>query len=102
MVGAGFIFFFLVALVLFLFIWPFSRGFMTLLVAWGLGLIITIAIKMVIVKNCRKRFYAGFYRTNPNAANLATLALECWFIGKIFSFVNDVFTLKLFTHSTLL
>lgn len=52
-----------------------------LLVAWALGLIITIVIKMVLVKTCRKRFYAGFYRTNPNAANLAILALECWFIG---------------------
>lgn len=54
---------------------------MVLLVAWAIGLCITIVLKMILVKNCRRRFYAGFYRTNPNAANLSTLALECWFIG---------------------
>jgi hypothetical protein len=81
MVGAGFIWFALIGLVLFLFIWPFSRNFMVLLVAWGLGLLITIVAKMVLVKTCRRKFYAGFYRTNPNAANLAILALECWYIG---------------------
>lgn len=140
MIGAGFIFFALIGLVLFLFIWPFSRDFMVrdacgweyaqlmfdnalqhahsllfvfqvLLVAWGLGLTITIVLKMVLVKTCRKKFYAGFYRTNPNAANLAILALECWFIGmggggKILAVVHSVviccfhfvFTLFLFSH----
>lgn len=59
----------------------FASTLQVLLVAWGLGLTITIVLKMVLVKTCRKKFYAGFYRTNPNAANLAILALECWFIG---------------------
>jgi hypothetical protein len=81
MIGAALLFFFLIGLVIFLFIWPFSRSFMLLLTAWGLGLLITIILKMILVKYCRKRNYAGFYRTNPMGANLVALALECWFIG---------------------
>jgi hypothetical protein len=54
---------------------------MLLLVAWLLGLVITIVLKQTLVRSCRKRNYAGFYRTNPRAANLTSLALECWFIG---------------------
>lgn len=34
MVGAGSLFFFVVSFVLFLFIWPFSRDLMILIVAW--------------------------------------------------------------------
>jgi hypothetical protein len=81
MIGAAGLFFFIIALVIFLFVWNFSRDFMIMLMAWALGLIITIVLKMVVVKSCRKRHYAGFYRTNPKGANLAVLALECWFIG---------------------
>ena len=54
---------------------------MVLLMAWALGLMITIVLKQILVKFCRKRHYAGFYRTNPMGANLTVLALECWFIG---------------------
>lgn len=51
------------------------------LLGWVLGLAITILVKQVLVRWCRTCFYAGFYRTNPMAANLTALALECWFIG---------------------
>jgi hypothetical protein len=81
MIGSAVLFFFIIALVIFLFVWNFSRDFMILLMAWALGLIITIVLKMFVVKYCRRRHYAGFYRTNPRGANLAVLALECWFIG---------------------
>jgi hypothetical protein len=81
MIGAAFLYFFIVGLVIFLFIWPFSRGSMVLLVAWALGLMITIVLKQMLLKFFRKRHYAGFYRTNPIGANLNVLALECWFIG---------------------
>lgn len=81
LIGSALLFFALFGLVLFLFIWEFSKGFMTLLVAWVLGLVITVVLKMIIVKNCRKRQYAGLFRTKPVGANLAVLALECWFIG---------------------
>ena len=81
MIGAGFLFFVIIGLVLFLFIWPFSKDFMLLLLAWGLGLTITIVLKMVAVMYCRRQQYAGFYRTKPKGADLTVLALECWFIG---------------------
>lgn len=54
---------------------------MILITAWAIGLAITITLKMILTKACRKRFYAGFYRIRPGAANLSTLALECWFLG---------------------
>jgi hypothetical protein len=81
MIGSAVLFFFLVGLVIFLFIWPFSRSFMLLLVAWLLGLVITIVIKQVLVRWCRARNFAGLYRIRPREANLNSLALECWFIG---------------------
>jgi hypothetical protein len=81
MIGAAGLFFFVIGLVIFLFVWNFSRGFMILLMAWALGLIITLLLKRVVVKYCRKRHYAGFYCRNPKGANLAVLALECCFIG---------------------
>ena len=81
MVAAAGLFYFLIGLVIFLFIWDFSRDFMILLLAWGLGLTITIVLKMVVTSACRKQFYRGFYRRSPGKANLSILALECWFIG---------------------
>ena len=50
---------------------------MILLVAWGLGLLLTILLKAIMTKICQRNFYAGLYRTVPNRANLSTLALEC-------------------------
>ena len=81
MLAAGVIFYILVGLTIFLFIWPFSRPLMLLLVAWGLGLAITIGLKVLITSFCRKKFFRAFYRQNPRGANIAALALECWFIG---------------------
>ena len=81
MLAGGVIFFLIVGLTLFLFIWPFSRQLMILIIAWGLGLAITISLKMVMTTFCRKSFFKAFYRVNPRAANVSALALECWFIG---------------------
>jgi hypothetical protein len=81
MTAAAGLFFVLIGLVIFLFIWDFSQDIMLLLLAWGIGLTITIVLKMVVTTLCRKRFYRAFYRTNPGRSNLSILALECWFIG---------------------
>jgi hypothetical protein len=81
MLAAAFLFFCIVGLIIFLFIWEFSRSFMMLVLAWGLGLSITIGLKYALTLFCRKRFYRAFYRTDPGKANLASLALECWYIG---------------------
>jgi hypothetical protein len=81
MLAAGVIFYILVALIIFLFIWPFSQPLMLLVVAWGLGLAITIGLKVLITSLCRKKFFRAFYRQNPRGANISALALECWFIG---------------------
>jgi hypothetical protein len=81
MFAAAILFFLLIGLVLFLFIWDFTRDIVLLLVAWGIGLGITIGLKVVMTSFCRKEFFRAFYRIRPAKANLSTLALECWFIG---------------------
>jgi hypothetical protein len=78
--GAG-LFWILVGLVIFLFIWPFSQGVMLLLLAWGIGLTITIVLKMVVTAYLRKKTYRAYYRVSPKLGNISALALECWFIG---------------------
>jgi hypothetical protein len=75
------LFYFLIALGIFLFIWPFSQDFMLLLLAWGIGLAITIGLKMVVTAFFRKKAYRAYYRVSPKLANISSLALECWFIG---------------------
>jgi hypothetical protein len=81
MVAAAGLFFAIIGLVIFLFIWDFSQDFMVLLTAWGIGLTVTIVLKMIMTSFCRKRFFRAFYRVFPGKANVSTLALECWFIG---------------------
>jgi hypothetical protein len=78
--GAG-LFWVLIALAIFLFIWPFSQDFMLLLMAWGIGLTITIVLKMVVTGYFRKKTYRAYYRVNPKVGNISALALECWFLG---------------------
>ena len=80
LLGASIVFWFLVALVIFLFIWNFSQTFMLRVLGWGLGLTLTMMFKTVMTKTCRRSF-RGFYRTHPRSYNLSNLALECWFLG---------------------
>lgn len=81
MIGGGTLFFIIFSLLIFLFLWDFSRPFMMTLLAWGIGLTITIVLKMIMTTLCRKKFYRAFYRVQPGKMNVASLALECWFIG---------------------
>lgn len=54
---------------------------MLTLLAWGIGLTITIVLKMIVTMFCRHQFYRAFFRTRPLKANISSLALECWYIG---------------------
>jgi hypothetical protein len=81
MVAGGLLFWALVGLVIFLFVWPYSQGFMLLLLAWGIGLTITIVLKMAVTAYFRKKAYRAYYRVSPKLGNISALALECWFIG---------------------
>jgi len=81
LVGSAGLFFVAIGLILFLFYWPISQSFAFQLMAWGLGLGITIGIKMMMTMACRTIQYRKFYRIHPHAANVTSLALECWFLG---------------------
>jgi hypothetical protein len=78
--GAGLLFF-LVAVVIYLFLWKVTQSFMFGLLAWGLGIGATIGLKMILTIFCRKSAYRAFMRTRPRMANVSAIALETWYIG---------------------
>uniref|UniRef100_A0A7S2VG97 Uncharacterized protein n=1 Tax=Entomoneis paludosa TaxID=265537 RepID=A0A7S2VG97_9STRA len=81
MLGSATLFYLLVGLLIFLFVWPITQELALLLTAWGIGLTITIMIKMFVTKACRQVQYRSYYRIRPVAARISSLALECWYIG---------------------
>jgi hypothetical protein len=81
MFGSALLIYGLVGLVIFLYIWDFTRPIVIRLTAWGIGLGLTIMCKMLLTKTCRNATHKSFYRTRPRTANMTSLALECWFIG---------------------
>jgi hypothetical protein len=81
MLGSAALFWLLIALILFLFQWPFSQGVMISLTAWCIGLAFTCGLKYLLTLSCRVAQYRSFYRIRPSGANLSALALECWYIG---------------------
>lgn len=66
---------------IFLFLWDISRVFMMSVLAWALGLTITLTLKTILVKVCRKVQYECFYRKRPRSANIVSLAMESWTLG---------------------
>lgn len=81
LVGSVSLFFFIFAGLLFLVAWNPTRPFMISVIGWGLGLTITVVLKMVITGCFRSRNHKGLYRSKPGAANLSSVALECWHLG---------------------
>eukprot|EP00547_Thalassionema_nitzschioides_P006700 CAMPEP_0194218658 /NCGR_PEP_ID=MMETSP0156-20130528/24313_1 /TAXON_ID=33649 /ORGANISM="Thalassionema nitzschioides, Strain L26-B" /LENGTH=1129 /DNA_ID=CAMNT_0038948105 /DNA_START=84 /DNA_END=3473 /DNA_ORIENTATION=- len=81
LVGSSSLFFFIFAGLLFLVAWEPTRPAMIAVIGWGLGLTITVVLKMLITGCFRSRNHKGLYRTRPGAANLSSLALECWHLG---------------------
>lgn len=81
LIGSAALFYFIIGLIIFLFRYSATHNFMVRIFVWGLGLAITISMKMILVKTCQTSMYKSFYRIKPRSANLSVLALECWFIG---------------------
>ena len=46
-----------------------------LLLAWGLGMGITVTLKMVLTMSCRAVQYRSFFRVRPNQARVSSIAL---------------------------
>lgn len=80
-VGAAVMFFLIVAGLLFLVFWPPTAYFMTLVIAWAIGLSITVGAKMVLTMICGTNYWKSFYRSRPAASNVSSLAYECWHLG---------------------
>jgi hypothetical protein len=81
MIAGATLFFILFGLLIFLFVWEVTAEGMMLLLAWFVGLMLTILLKVILTACCRKRFFRAFYRVAPGKANVAALSLECWYIG---------------------
>jgi hypothetical protein len=81
LIAASVLWLFVVYLVIWIFVWPPTRDIAKSLAALCIGLGATIGMKMVITRACRKRQYRAFFRIQPRAARVSSLALECWFIG---------------------
>jgi hypothetical protein len=70
MFGSALLTYGIVGLILFLYIWEFSRPLVIRLTAWGIGLGATIMCKMLLTKTCRSATHKSFYRTRPRTANM--------------------------------
>lgn len=68
---------------IFIFVWPITQEIAVFLLAWLLGLGITIGLKMILTMACHTVQYRAFYRIRPRSARMSALALECWFIGLV-------------------
>lgn len=71
----------LVGLVVFLFVWPVSKDAMIYITGWCIGITVTVLLKMVVTACFRSSYLRAFYRIRPGKANIANLALECWYFG---------------------
>lgn len=62
----------------FLLTWETTSEFFVNLIGNYLGLGFVIITKVLILKSLQTKFFAAFYRKNPMAANIVTLAVECY------------------------
>lgn len=81
MLGSMALLWFIFAACLFLLFWPLTQTLMLYLIAWGLGLTITVAARMIVQWACRRSFSKGMYRVRVKPDNIKNLALECWRMG---------------------
>ena len=81
LIAAAGLWYLTVFVVVFIFVWPITRDGAKYFTAWLLGLCVTIGLKIVLTAMCRSAQYRSFFRIRPRGARLASLALECWFIG---------------------
>ena len=63
-------------LVLFFFLWQATAYFAQRLLAVFIGILVIFLIRFCVLIFLRIKYFQGFYRTRPAAANLASLALE--------------------------
>lgn len=68
----------IVGTIIFLLTWEQTSAFFLSLIGGYLGLGLVIVTKIIILQLLRHKFFAAFYRVNPLAANLVTLAMECY------------------------
>lgn len=54
---------------------------MIILLGWGIGLTVTITLKVILTKTCNAAQFRSFFRVKPLSASFTCLALECWYIG---------------------
>ena len=81
MLAGSFLFFFLIALVIYLFLWPVTQQFAFALLAWCLGIGMTVGLKYILTLFCRKASFRSFMRVRPRAANVSNIMLETWYLG---------------------
>ncbi|CAJ1931159.1 unnamed protein product [Cylindrotheca closterium] len=77
----------LIALIVFLLVWPASRDIVINLCAQVLGIAVTIILRSVLCMIFLKTAYAGFYRKMPAFANAFMFCMECWNIALTAAFV---------------
>mmetsp|Transcript_4748 Transcript_4748/g.11206 ORF Transcript_4748/g.11206 Transcript_4748/m.11206 type:complete len:89 (-) Transcript_4748:659-925(-) len=68
----------LVALVVFLLVYPPTRSIVIGIAAQVLGIVVTILLRTVLCMFFLKTAYAGFYRKMPAFANAFMFCIECW------------------------
>lgn len=66
----------LIGLIMFFFLWQGSLYAAQRVVAFAVGLLIVILIRVLIMCRCRSRFFVSFYRKKPAGANIYFLAME--------------------------
>jgi hypothetical protein len=81
LVGAQFLFYLFFGGIVFLSVWEVTRENMLQFYAWFCALMLTIIIKVLLARAFRKKFFRGFFRRMPRAANLYTIAFEAWQLG---------------------
>lgn len=74
----GIIIWFIVFAIAFGFVWDTTQSLFYQFLAQIIGIIVTIAIKIVLMQLLRRTWYGGFYRKHIAGANVFMVLIECW------------------------